>query len=287
MTEQSPAEAIFFAALEKGTPDERALYVDAACGDDNNLRQRVERLLAAHPQVGSFMEIPAERASRAAEGSANPRDETWTPSASGSDTTPYESPGVGSVIAGRYKLQEILGQGGMGSVFMAQQLQPVRRLVALKLVKPGMDSRQVLTRFEAERQALALMDHPNIAKVMDAGATDSGRPFFVMELVKGVPITRFCDERQLSPRQRLELFIPVCQAIQHAHQEGIIHRDIKPTNVLGWSYVRPFSAPTISTRWRQLENLEECSRHSTPPKVSGYSMTSWHGATLLSARTTT
>ncbi len=120
----------------------------------------------------------------------------------------------------------------MGAVFMAQQTQPVKRLVALKLIKLGMDSRQVLTRFEAERQALALMDHPNIAKVLDAGATDSGRPFFVMELVKGVPITRFCDERQLSPRERLELFIPVCQAIQHAHQKGIIHRDIKPTNVL-------------------------------------------------------
>ena len=139
---------------------------------------------------------------------------------------------VGSVIAGRYKLLESLGQGGMGAVFMAQQTEPVKRLVALKLIKLGMDSRQILARFEAERQALALMDHPNIAKVLDAGATDSGRPFFVMELVKGVPITRFCDERQLSPRERLELFIPVCHAIQHAHQKGVIHRDIKPTNVL-------------------------------------------------------
>ena len=142
------------------------------------------------------------------------------------------SEGVGSVIAGRYKLLETLGQGGMGAVFMAQQTEPVKRLVALKLIKLGMDSRQILARFEAERQALALMDHPNIAKVLDAGATDSGRPFFVMELVKGVPITRFCDERQLSPRERLELFIPVCHAIQHAHQKGVIHRDIKPTNVL-------------------------------------------------------
>ena len=120
----------------------------------------------------------------------------------------------------------------MGAVFMAQQTEPVKRLVALKLIKPGMDSRQILARFEAERQALALMDHPNIAKVLDAGATDSGRPYFVMELVKGVPITRFCDERQLSPRDRLELLIPVCHAIQHAHQKGVIHRDIKPTNVL-------------------------------------------------------
>ena len=117
-------------------------------------------------------------------------------------------------------------------MFMAQQTEPIRRLVALKLIKQGMDTRQILARFEAERQALALMDHPNIAKVLDAGATESGRPFFVMELVKGVPITRFCDERQLSPRERLELFIPVCHAIQHAHQKGVIHRDIKPTNVL-------------------------------------------------------
>ena len=150
------------------------------------------------------------------------------------ETMAHDGPsdGVGSVIAGRYKLLETLGQGGMGAVFMAQQTEPVKRLVALKLIKLGMDSRQILARFAAERQALALMDHPNIAKVLDAGATDSGRPFFVMELVKGVPITRFCDERQLAPRERLELFIPVCHAIQHAHQKGVIHRDIKPTNVL-------------------------------------------------------
>jgi serine/threonine protein kinase/tetratricopeptide (TPR) repeat protein len=224
MTEQSPAEAIFFAALEKGTGDERIAYVNDACGEDSNLRQRVLRLLAAHPKVGNFMEpspalAPAES----------------SPVMSGpAETVTQHGPteGVGSVIAGRYKLLETLGHGGMGAVFMAQQTEPVRRLVALKLIKPGMDSRQILARFEAERQALALMDHPNIARVLDAGATDSGRPFFVMELVKGVPITRFCDERQLSPRERLELFIPVCHAIQHAHQKGVIHRDIKPTNVL-------------------------------------------------------
>ena len=120
----------------------------------------------------------------------------------------------------------------MGTVFMAQQTEPVKRLVAVKIVKPGMDSKAVLARFEAERQALALMDHPNIARVLDAGSTESGRPFFVMELVKGIPITQYCDQRRLTPRQRLELFIPVCQAIQHAHQKGIIHRDIKPSNVL-------------------------------------------------------
>ncbi len=139
---------------------------------------------------------------------------------------------VGAVLAGKYKLVEEIGDGGMGSVFMAQQTEPVKRAVAVKVIKAGMDSKAVLARFEAERQALAMMDHPNIAKVLDAGTTDGGRPFFVMELVKGTPITRYCDEHKLTPRQRLELFVPVCQAIQHAHQKGIIHRDIKPSNVL-------------------------------------------------------
>ena len=120
----------------------------------------------------------------------------------------------------------------MGVVYMAEQDEPVRRKVALKIIKPGMDTDQVVARFEAERQALAMMDHPNIARVLDAGTTDTGRPYFVMELVKGVPITEYCDDNQLTPRERLELFVPVCQAIQHAHQKGIIHRDIKPSNVL-------------------------------------------------------
>ncbi len=137
-----------------------------------------------------------------------------------------------SAQAGPYKLLQRLGEGGMGTVYMAEQSQPVRRMVALKIVRTGMDSRQVVARFEAERQALALMDHPNIARVLDAGTTASGQPFFAMELVKGIPITRFCDEHHLSPRERLELFIPVCQAVQHAHQKGIIHRDLKPSNVL-------------------------------------------------------
>ncbi|HXY36481.1 MAG TPA: serine/threonine-protein kinase [Planctomycetaceae bacterium] len=138
---------------------------------------------------------------------------------------------VGGVI-GPYKLQQKLGEGGMGTVFIAEQTAPVRRIVAVKVIKPGMDSSLVLARFEAERQALALMDHPNIAKVFDAGTTAEGRPYFVMELVKGVPITRFCDDSQLTPRERLELFVPVCQAVQHAHQKGVIHRDLKPSNVL-------------------------------------------------------
>jgi hypothetical protein len=138
---------------------------------------------------------------------------------------------VGSTI-GSYKLMEQIGEGGFGLVFVAEQQQPIRRKVALKIIKPGMDTRDVIARFEAERQALALMDHPNIARVLDAGTTESGRPYFVMELVRGIPITEYCDQAQLTPRERLELFVPVCNAIQHAHLKGIIHRDVKPSNVL-------------------------------------------------------
>jgi len=145
---------------------------------------------------------------------------------------PVREEQVGALLAGKYKLFEAIGEGGMGSVYMAQQIAPIKRAVAVKVIKAGMDSKAVLARFEAERQALALMDHPNIARVLDAGTTESGRPFFVMELVKGVPITQYCDEKKLTARQRLELFVPVCSAIQHAHQKGIIHRDIKPNNVI-------------------------------------------------------
>ena len=138
---------------------------------------------------------------------------------------------VGTQI-GRYKLLEQIGEGGFGVVYMAEQLEPVRRRVALKVIKPGMDSRQIIARFEAERQALAMMDHENIARVLDAGSSETGHPYFVMELVRGLPITEYCDKNKLKPRQRLELMISVCHAIQHAHQKGIIHRDIKPSNVL-------------------------------------------------------
>jgi WD40 repeat protein/serine/threonine protein kinase len=174
----------------------------------------VESLLEASARAGSFLESPAAASHLVAT----------------VDELPVtERPGT---VIGSYKLLEQIGEGGFGVVFMAEQTQPVRRRVALKILKPGMDTRQVVARFEAERQALALMDHPHIAKVLDGGTTPSGRPYFVMELVKGVPITDFCDQHQLTPRQRLELFIPVCQAVQHAHQKGIIHRDLKPSNVL-------------------------------------------------------
>jgi serine/threonine protein kinase/tetratricopeptide (TPR) repeat protein len=217
MTKMSPVEAIFFAALEKSTAEERGAYLDEACGGDAELRRRVERLLAAHPEVGSCLEPPHLTQPEVRPPGSDPR-------------APAAEAGV--VLAGRYKLLEAIGEGGMGTVWMARQAQPVKRLVAVKLIKADMDSKQVIARFEAERQALALMDHPNIARVLDAGATDAGRPYFVMDLVKGVPITRYCDERRLTPRQRLELFLPVCQAVQHAHQKGIIHRDLKPSNIL-------------------------------------------------------
>jgi WD40 repeat protein/serine/threonine protein kinase len=204
-------ESIFIEALEKGDAAERAAFLDRACAGEEALRRRIDRLLRRHEQPDSFLERPA----------AEPGATIDEPAA--------DRPGA---VIGAYKLLEPIGEGGMGAVFMAEQTRPVKRLVALKLIKAGMDSRQVLARFEAERQALALMDHPNIAKVLDAGAADSGRPYFVMDLVKGVPITQFCDESRLAPRERLELLIPVCQAVQHAHQKGIIHRDLKPSNVL-------------------------------------------------------
>jgi WD40 repeat protein/serine/threonine protein kinase/tetratricopeptide (TPR) repeat protein len=203
---------IFLAAVEKQDPAQRTAYVHEACGPDEDLRQQVDALLGRHAQAGSFLEPPAPG-----------------PVATVDEQPLSESPGT---VIGPYKLLEQIGEGGFGVVFLAEQTQPVRRKVALKVLKPGMDTRQVVARFEAERQALAIMDHPNIAKVFDGGATPSGRPYFVMELVKGVPITEFCDQNQLTPRQRLELFIPVCQAVQHAHQKGIIHRDLKPSNVL-------------------------------------------------------
>jgi serine/threonine protein kinase len=211
MQNVSPLEVIFFTALEKTAPRERGAYLDEACTGDPDLRRRVEKMLAAQHQAGSFLEQPA--------------------SARGAtvDEPLLEKPGT---VIGPYTLREQIGEGGMGLVFVAEQTQPVRRKVALKVIKPGMDTRQVVARFEGERQALALMDHPNIAKVLDAGTTASGRPYFVMELVKGLTLTEYCDQHRLTTRQRLELFLPVCHAVQHAHHKGIIHRDLKPGNIL-------------------------------------------------------
>ena len=205
-------EAIFHAARDIPEPDRRREYVREACGGDEARIAHIEALLAAAVGPDSLLDRPAAAALGAT-----------------IDQPTSQSPGT---VIGPYKLIEEIGEGGMGSVWMAQQTEPVKRLVAVKLIKAGMDSRQVIARFEAERQALALMDHPNIARVLDGGTTSVGRPYFVMDLVKGVPITRYCDEHRLTPRQRLELFIPVCQAVQHAHQKGIIHRDLKPSNVL-------------------------------------------------------
>src|SRR5687767_8305706 len=187
------ARAVFDHALEIASPVQRQAYLAQACDGDPGLRQKVDALLGAYQEAGSFLESPADAAAGAT---------AWGPA-----LPPPEGPGS---VVGPYKLLEQIGEGGMGVVFLAEQTRPVRRRVALKVVKAGMDTRQVVARFEAERQALALMDHPSIAKVFDGGPTDSGRPYFVMELVKGVPITRYCDEHRLTPKDRLELFVQVC-----------------------------------------------------------------------------
>ncbi len=244
MSNSSQLESIFFAALDKQSPAERMAFLDQACAADVDLRQRVERMLAAQAAAGSFLEQPA----------IGSETDTRHPI----PDTLAEGPGT---VIGPYKLLQQIGEGGMGVVFMAEQSEPLQRMVALKIIKPGMDTRQVIARFEAERQALAMMDHPNIARVIDAGTTGgkgdgsllqerpegsfaqktpvpffAGRPYFVMELVKGVPITAYCDQQHLPIRQRLELMVDVCQAVQHAHQKGIIHRDLKPSNVLVAEY---------------------------------------------------
>jgi serine/threonine protein kinase len=202
---------LFIAAVQLDDDGKRAIYLDEACAHDMELRLRVESLLKAFGQAGRFLQQPVAGL------------------APDLEIHLLEKPGD---FIGPYKLLEHIGEGGFGVVFLAEQERPVRRKVALKVIKPGMDTRQVIARFEAERQALAMMGHPNIAKVYDAGTTEHGRPYFVMELVQGVPITEYCDQCNLPTRERLELFVTVCQAVQHAHQKGVIHRDIKPTNVL-------------------------------------------------------
>ena len=210
-------QTIFLEALEIELTAERQAFLDQACGNNAAIRHKVEMLLKAHGKAGDFLQKP--------------------PVGIGSPETveQHVAERMGDSI-GPYKLLQQIGEGGMGVVYMAEQTEPIERRVALKIIKPGMDTRQVIARFEAERQALAMMDHPNIAKVLDADVTESNRPYFVMELVKGRPITEYCDTHKLGPRKRLELFLHVCQAIQHAHQKGIIHRDIKPSNVLVADY---------------------------------------------------
>jgi serine/threonine protein kinase len=208
-------ENILADAVEIASSADRQAFVERACAGNAVLRARVERLIEVHFRAGSFLGHPAAFLETAAFQAAD------------------EAPGT---QVGPYKLLEQIGEGGMGVVFVAEQLRPIRRTVALKLIKPGMDSKHVIARFEAERQALALMDHANIAKALDAGTTDAGRPYFVMELVRGIPITEFCDQARLTVRQRLEVFVQVCRAIQHAHTKGVIHRDLKPSNVLVTSH---------------------------------------------------
>jgi serine/threonine protein kinase/Flp pilus assembly protein TadD len=208
---QPTLDTVFSQAIELTSPSDRVTYIARACGDNTSLRAKVDRLVSAYFRAGTFLDDPAPDL-----------DLTAAP-------VPAEGPGT---VVGPYRLMELIGEGGMGVVFVAEQHHPVRRKVALKLIKPGMDTREVVARFEAERQALALMDHPNIAKVFDAGVTVQGHPYFVMELVRGIPATQYCDRARLGVRDRLHLFVQVCQAVQHAHQKGVIHRDLKPSNVL-------------------------------------------------------
>ena len=238
-TEPERVKALFLAAIEREDPADRRAFLDGEVGDDPGLRGRLDALLAAYDRPPGTLDRPL---------AADP-EATGAPDATPCVTLP-PAEGIGGVaptvsrpqddgptlidtiIADRYKIRQEIGEGGMGTVFLAEQLRPVRRRVALKLIKPGMDSRNVLARFESERQALALMDHPHIAHVLDAGTTADGRPFFVMELVQGIPITEYCDAHRLDVPARLALFRQVCAAVQHAHQKGVIHRDLKPSNVL-------------------------------------------------------
>src|SRR5438128_8250761 len=227
MPSQEREEALFRAAVELTPGATRQAFLDQACVGDPALRQRLEALLATHEQPDGVLPTQAETARLRSDASA--RQARPAMEAEFADEPPDEA--VGQTI-GRYKLLEKVGEGGCGVVYVAEQTEPVRRRVALKVIKLGMDTKAVVARFEAERQALAMMDHPNIAKVLDAGSTETGRPYFIMELVRGIRITDYCDQSNLTTKERLDLFIKVCQAIQHAHQKGIIHRDIKPSNIL-------------------------------------------------------
>jgi len=227
----SPSDraAVIFEQARQLGEEARETYLREACKDDSKLRGLIDGLLIVHAKQGSFLAEPTHAPPQiSAEESADAEK-------AGAATTELPTSTLStpeSTQIGRYKLLQRIGEGGFGEVWMAEQREPIKRRVALKIIKPGMDSRQVIARFEAERQALAMMDHPNIARVLDAGVTDAGRPYFVMELVRGVPITEFADTENLDPHARLDLFTQVCHAVQHAHQKGIIHRDLKPSNVL-------------------------------------------------------
>jgi len=213
MTGKSGRDIEVFTEAVQLPIEERSAFLDQACAQDKDLRRKIEALLRSNDRAGDFLEEPptgsiGERRAKVAAG---------------------EKPGD---RVARYKLLQEIGEGGCGVVFVAEQEEPIRRRVALKVIKPGMDTKSVIARFEAERQTLALMDHPNIAKIFDAGATESGHPYFAMELINGIKITEYCDANLLTTEDRLKLFVQVCQAVQHAHQKGIIHRDIKPSNIL-------------------------------------------------------
>ena len=227
-------EILFDAARNLATPAQRKAFLDQACAGDSELRARLDELLAIESEAEQFF---AEGSSALRRPAAGPEGNLSPAGSAGPAPQDAESSNLsGEEQAGsrnaQYKLLQKIGEGGCGAVYMAEQDKPVRRRVALKIIKLGMDTKAVIARFEAERQALAMMDHSNIARVLDAGATEAGRPYFVMELVHGIKITEYCDRNQLDTRQRLDLFIQVCHAIQHAHQKGIIHRDIKPSNIL-------------------------------------------------------
>jgi non-specific serine/threonine protein kinase/serine/threonine-protein kinase len=217
---------LFEQALEQ-PPDRRTGFLEPACGEDHELRSEVQRMLIADAQLESPIDLPA--AAVWAKGSTGSLQSGRVPTGATEFNEPTETAGI---VIDRYHLLQKIGEGGMGEVWLAEQKEPVRRRVAVKLVKAGMNTREVIARFESERQALALMDHPAIAKVFDAGSTPMGSPYFVMEYVAGVPITTYCDDHRLTTRERLELFVCVCEGVQHAHQKAIIHRDLKPSNIL-------------------------------------------------------
>jgi len=224
--------------------EERSKFLDVACGNDQELRAEVESLIASHERAGSqFLAATAPEIL---------------------DLTPSSPQAERNKVIGPYQLVKTIGEGGMGQVWLAQQNAPLQRKVALKLIRWGMYDDTLLHRFQAERQSLALMDHPSIAKVFDAGATPEGQPYFVMEYVPGVPITDYCDQNRLKIRDRLELFIKVCEGVQHAHQKAIIHRDLNPPTSSWWKWMASRSRASSTSAWQKPSTLKLPRRHFTP-----------------------